>query len=735
MNRGLVIDRAALERLNWGGCNPNQSWFMGAMPGEHIDGVNQLIKNGFLYILGATPKSSEQKLLVIARKDGRDFFEEIPEADRSEAFLRILKVAMTSLDRGLRVPFDWKVFHSGSLVSFQSNRFAIGFRGRVYMDFNPEGTSHIYAFAIVSRDNEPLTRSGYDEDLVSEAILAYDEIENNAGDEPVDAPSGHMSVALTQKFDRQGLGLGVPFSVWRDSKLTADQLKFFNAPFSGPLRLRGAAGTGKTLVLCLRFIREIYNCIDSGEDFRAAFLTHAQETSDLIRLYLTQLDERGVLPALSAAGKVDVTTLHGVANEFVNYDSDGVLPISLDGAEGRKLQVEILEELISNFDHSNWSGELSPALAQGLKSVRGEVGQIALICDLIDEFASVLEAYGARDVDQIAERYLRASARGSITRTDADRQVVLEIYRGFRTQLQSFGVVSMDQFIADFGAYLNSFRWDAVRGRRGFDFVFADELHLFNKQERPILGYLLRDATGAKRVAVAYDPRQSPRSTFLPESNVRDSIWIEANLVSGGQKFELVDVFRYTPQILDLLKHLNGHFPADDLSEEWGLVFGSSKLAAGERPALKEFADNTSMANGSVEAAKKFRRNDKGGRLAVLALDPERFFTYTKAGIFHSFVVVDGRDQVGKIQRFASRPVLSMPEFVAGLQFDYVIIIDANAALSARFGAGAGGVQKFISSLYLGVSRAMSNVILMSDRSDGGLPEILRSAMKVNLLD
>lgn len=734
MNRGLVIDQAALERINWGAANPSPSWFQGAMPGEAIDGITQTVKDGFLYVIGNVAASAEQKLLVIARKDGGNFFESVPEESRTEAFLRILKVAMTSLDRGLRIPFDWRVFHSGSLVSFQSNRLASGFRGRVYIDFNPEGTSHIYAFAIVEKENEPLVRVGYDENLVSDAILSYEGVVPSNPKSDDAAPSGHLSVALTKTFEDKELGLGVPFSVWRDSKLTADQLKFFNAPFSGPLRLRGAAGTGKTLVLCLRFLKEIYAYIDSGADFRAAFLTHAQETSDLIRIYLTQLDERGVLPALNAAGKVEVTTLHGVANDFVNYDADDVLPISLDGAEGRKFQIEILDDFISQFDYLPWSENLSVEIKRGCVGAGGSVERVAFICDLVDEFASVLEAYGARDVDQIAEKYLRTASRLSVAKTDADRQLILEVYKGFRAKLLEFGVVSMDQFIADFGAYLNSFRWDAVRGRRGFDMVFADELHLFNKQERPILGYLLRDPIAPKRVAVAYDPRQSPRSTFLPEFNARDSVWIEANLASGGQKFELTDVFRYTPEILSLLKNLNRHFPADDLSEEWGFAFGTSMLSPGLIPVASEFAHKTAMANAAAEIAKKIRRIEKGAKVAVLALDPDRFLTYAKAGIFQSFVVVTSRDQVGQIQRFASRPVLSMPEFVAGLQFDQVVLLDANAGLSGRFGSGAGGVQRFISSLYLGVSRAKNHVTLMADKSDGGLAQILRAARDSDLI-
>ena len=158
-----------------------------------------------------------------------------------------------------------------------------------------------------------------------------------------------------------------------------------------------------------------------------------------------------------------------------------------------------------------------------------------------------------------------------------EKEIVLDIYRRFRTSLIDMRVVSLDQFISDFLAYLNSFRWEAIRGRRGFDFVFADELHLFNRQERRTLGYLLRDRS--QRVAVAYDPRQSPRNTFFPgAAGGADRIWAEARLDAGARQFELTDVFRYTPQILAFMRQLNRHFPADDLAEEWAITFGNSMI-------------------------------------------------------------------------------------------------------------------------------------------------------------
>lgn len=734
MNRGLVIDAALIEWLSWNVATQD-SWLASATVGDRVEGVDQVEYAGFLYLLGKGGVEN-RRLLVIAADDGQSFFD-LPHRERLECFHRILKVALSRFGAGrVRVPAEWRVFHSGSLLSFQSNRLSSQVRARVYIDLNPEGTEHAYAFALVSDERAPLARIGYSSDVFSDAILNLDMAERKVLSSDEEINGGQLSVVLSERFGSADVSQGVPFTTWRDSKLTVDQLRFFNAPFDGPLRLRGAAGTGKTLVLCLRFVKEVYERIDSGVSFRAAFITHGQETSDLIKIYLSHIDERGVLPQLSADGSIEVTTLHSLANDFVNFDAEGVLPISLDGAEGRALQMELMRS-ISEEVVREWAGSSSEdsELMRGFYSEPGSHQHTGFLFDVTDEFSSVLESYGLRDVDLISDKYLKSGSIGRmLARSAKERQLVLELYRRFRRQLTDLGVVSLDQFVSDFLAYLNSFRWDAVRARKGFDFVFADELHLFNRQERQVLGYLMRDVSVPMRVALAYDPRQSPRSSFLPsDQSIKDSVWIEARLASGGQKFELSDVFRYTPQILAFLKKLNNHFPADDLSEEWGLVFGASKRAEGSVPTVHSYESRIVMANGAVEMARRLLRKSDG-RVAVLALDQERFNDYARAGIFSSFVAVTSRDDLGAIQRFARRAVLATPELVAGLQFEHVILLDANAALISRLGGGINGLQRFVSLTYLGASRASETLMLCADEADGGFAHPIRDAVERGVL-
>ena len=135
----------------------------------------------------------------------------------------------------------------------------------------------------------------------------------------------------------------MPFTTWRDTKLAISQRKFFDAPFGGPLGVKGPAGSGKTLVLAMRFLKEVYARLDAGQQARACFLAHSEETAQNILNYLRQIDERGLF-SLSEENEdayLEITTLHGLANQYINTNTQNVQPLSLDGSAGRLMRFEI----------------------------------------------------------------------------------------------------------------------------------------------------------------------------------------------------------------------------------------------------------------------------------------------------------------------------------------------------------------------------------------------------------
>jgi hypothetical protein len=95
---------------------------------------------------------------------------------------------------------------------------------------------------------------------------------------------------------------------------------------------------------------------------------------------------------------------------------------------------------------------------------------------------------------------------------------------------------------------------------------------------------------------------------------------------------------------------------------------------------------------------------------------------------------ISSRDEIEKLDYAGRRVALSMPEYVAGLQFEHVIILDANEGDLPRGGYSGFQFRRFVSELYLGVSRAEKSLTIFATQDRGGLLQILGSAAAQGLI-
>ena len=75
-----------------------------------------------------------------------------------------------------------------------------------------------------------------------------------------------------------------------------------------------------------------------------------------------------------------------------------------------------------------------------------------------------------------------------------------------------------------------------------------------------------------------------------------------------------------------------------------------------------------------------------------------------------------------------------MPEYVAGLQFDTVYLIEANENDVAETGAGLAARRRFVSAVYLGASRAQRVLEIFSNMTRGGRISELTRTLKADAL-
>lgn len=742
MTSAIAIETSALDRLQ-SGFDFDVDWFQTWSP-EHLPSDIVRVDLGeVIYLLG--PKADADSRLLVIDITQSGLFDLVDVKNRPEAFLRLVRIGRSAHSRGsLPVPTSWSPFNSGSLISIQSNHQGSGERGRVEIDLNPRSTYHAFAYKF-DRAKRDLHRAAVDYTTFDEAVRGLDEAVIEMLTIRTSKSLDPSRIVLPELENRVSLGRSL--KDWLEVQLTKAQLEFIKAPLQKSVRLVGAAGTGKTLSMVVKCLLEYQRCGGAANGFRCLFLTHSQSTVDTVQNAISSMDHDGSLEKWPSS-ILKICTLQELANEAMKYDLHGLQPLSNDGLEGRRLQIEAIESQIESLRKADWVMKrqgCSVSFRSSFESARGTSELRTFAFELMNEFACVLDADGVRQSGDKRERYLSESRKSWMMPLEnaQDRDVVLVVYNMFRDFLRELGVIGVDQMISDYLGILDSNRWDNVRQREGFDVIYVDELHLFNRQERMVFHNLMRNAQDVPIVVMAYDSKQSARDTFYGLSEGKNGATVFARDMRLGetQRFELGEAFRYTPEIAKVLEWVDQTFPtagiSDELGPDWAPLKFSSGQPTGERPILIKCKSTLEIFRTVFPRARRVAINlQKGRRVAILCSSESLFKKYSDAGEYQDqFIVISDREQLSGLKHAGRRYVLSMPEFVAGIQFDTVFLIEVNDGEVEKGPYSTGALRRFISMIYLGASRAERILEIYASDERGGPSKVLRLAVDNGALD
>lgn len=694
------------------------------------------------YILSRAFQPSDGLLTISLDSDGP--LTQLTPAIRQETLSRLLRCAtMVFSGRSNSLPGGWRPHHFKNRITFQADRRmrdAEGGRtdaGRVVLDVLKEHGFHVFAFCLDRTGKRDV--GAFEPDLKVAQDAQRNVAEALAVADPMERPE-HLGteVALGNSLQYRILP-AVHLDDWYNSKLTADQRRFVDHSYESSVRLVGPAGSGKTLALVVKCLRGLHRAFVEGRDTRYVVLTHAASTVQAIEDLVLGMDQsEGLMFLTESRPRLTITTLYSLASEQMRYDLDQLTPVSLDGYEGRMFQADVLNDVIEKFRLGDWitlRSKCSGPFVAYMEAERNSVERRFFLWEVMNEFACVLDAEGVKSGGDRRDKYLSESRRAWMMHleTEEERKVVLQLYDGFRRFLREVKAIGGDQMIADFLNHLDSYRWEATRGREGFDAVFVDELHLFNRQERLVLRHLMRDPSARPVAFMAYDAKQSPRDTFLGLANSEAKqydLWRDAKL-GDVDRIELLDVFRYSPQIGKALSFIDQSFPGQDLDADWPPYSGISVTLDGPVPIACELSSTAAIYGVVFKRAKALQQSlEKGKRVAVLCVSGDLFGEYLKFKELRDFFhAIASRDEAIGVHHSIRRFIFSAPEYVAGLQYDTVLLIDVNRDEVPEGPYSAAAQRKFVSQVYLGASRAERRLELYASKERGGLAPMVTQAV------
>ncbi|MBY6128543.1 UvrD-helicase domain-containing protein [Qipengyuania aquimaris] len=726
--RALILDSLATELLDTALIEPE--WFQSLDLPPETDRLKRIIIDDLVYIISSAVEVDSNLLIIDLENVGILGNQE----SARYAFDRIVRVGLHHFRPEVAIPLKWAPYHDGPLLSIYAETAAKGSGNRLYFEQKTGEENHLRHLFAYRSSHAVLDVSAVpkDDSIYTRCIADYeDAVLTERQDEP---QIGNYSLVLSQPLGASISG-GGSLSEWYENKVTKQQRQFIDSPLTEPVRLRGAAGTGKTQSIAIKVLRELQRAENEKRKLRIAVLTHSNALAhDVIAGMLFAMDPSETWRDHSHA-TVWMGTLYELAKDLLQYERKGLTPLSLDGREGRQLQRMVVSEILDEtIQTPKYQISTRKSLSKAFLHILDERKSDA-IEEILNEFAATLDAENISPNSTEAERYTTTNREHwQFPFSEEDRKFILHLHEKYVKELESQNLLSMDQVIGDLNHYLHLHEWRQLRKTKGFDVVFVDEYHYFNRAEASSLHNIFREAkttNGKLPIFMAYDLKQGRDDVALAHGS-KAMMNFTATQAGASSLVELTEVFRSTPQIAEFLRDLDGAFPALDLEGEWTPYGGFSQSGSGEKPSLIGYETNQELVDDAFKIAREQIKSKKlsGRQVAVLCLNELLFDQYLKAGrIKDQFIPVTERSDLNGFRYAKRKCVFSMPQYVSGLQFESVILIHVDEADFDPSNNTNGQIRRQISNCYVGASRTSNTLTLLYSEERGGKSGILSGAL------
>ncbi|MBO5482910.1 MAG: UvrD-helicase domain-containing protein [Spirochaetaceae bacterium] len=507
------------------------------------------------------------------------------------------------------------------------------------------------------------------------------------------------------------------------------QSAFLNKPAEKAIKLRGPAGTGKTLAMELKAIKLLREHPNS----RILFTCHSWAVACQVSDFISNLD-------YEAGTKIDAFPLLALAESKVPIGDYDTLILGDDSYSGKIEQIKILNELILEYQKSDWK----LLQAKCSKDFRDQFSSISdtnknFTWDIMIEITCIIMANGFKPIQTDKEKYLGLERRNWMLplKSKTEKEIIFKIYEKLIEKLESEGKITSDQIINDYINMLTMFTWFRARKNEGYDYIFVDEMQLFNAQEKAVLQYLTREPQKYPVLIMAMDPKQSVDEVYS-EYGVTDVFKgmnpeIEKEL-GNPVDICLTEAYRYTKQILKFLKHIDSSYPTLDFGEDWNnkIRTVSSNQEDGILPKFyycKNKHDEIKMA---INKAKELSGST---RVAILSLQDDLFTSLieeTKNDC--DFKLIDSSSVTHTLKHVRRNVFISKPSYVIGLQFEVIILVGCYSIYNENAPNQSGYKRRFLNDLYLGASRAKKDLYLYSNKEAITIPDVIKTALDNKLV-
>jgi superfamily I DNA/RNA helicase len=567
------------------------------------------------------------------------------------------------------------------------------------------------------------------------------------GDDQPTKISSLLVTSLQHPIKQQVFPTG-GFDKWL-TMLTGKQKEFVLSALTAPHRIEGPAGTGKTLSLVLKAIATLRQAENVKVEHRALFITHSEATRRTVEQLFTANDPSNFieLKPLSSSQTLKLSTLHQLCGELLGREISETELIDRDALESKQLQVVYVNEALRSAlaeDLPTHRRFMSPGFVTFLATTE----MWALSEMFQHEISVVIKGRAEEEFDHYKK--LPRLQYGLPIESQSDRGFVWRVFTRYQDQLKISAQFDTDDVVLTTIGQLDTPIWRRRRGKDGYDSIFIDETHLFNVNELSLFHYLTK-TTKDFPIAHSID-----RSQAIGDRDWSDELFNEAltALKEDGAAVErtrVESVFRCSPEIVDLAFSVTSAGATLFTNFDDPLKIASSMFTLQEerkcaRPRLIECSKDEEMIELAFSRADKMTKemDVSKGEIAIIAFNEELFGALTECASRHNkpIELLKQRGDIEVVQRAekSGRFILSLPEFVGGLEFAGVVLVGVDegrvppAKSTSSIDSSNFLTYAAHNKLYVAITRARFRVEILGSKERGVSP-LLSNAIGTGILE
>lgn len=626
----------------------------------------------------------------------------------NDAYRRIARVIKGLKSPPVHLPRQWAEYHYKNMLAF----FALS-RDITNLRWVVDIKSEVRCARF-----DHLTSTSAEVDLQSflpsDWPIEFSSAVSNLLSREIDEVEEVLANPIAQEFDLKTIGSGSvvegrTYEEWLPL-LSESQKALLENDINASIRIVGPAGSGKTLSLCMRALQVSRDPHVRGQGKRILLATHSWAMSERIDGVLSTLNG-GISPTgITIFPLLSLLELHA---GHIGQQKTSV--IGDDSTDGRVKSLEIIGSILLTLDadkHPNVSDWIHSALNSSHDSRQ----RLDLTINLYEEITGVLTASGVAPDDQESiQKYLSSPREDWMPPFEsvADRGYVIAVYKSFMQNLIDRASITTDQFILDSIRVLETFTWRMRKETEGYDYIFIDELQLFDPQERTALELLGRSRRGVPFIT-AEDPAQGVFSALNSRKTTIDNVPIYLDVVH-----------RFNTQIFDFISFIYQQFPLNALP----LRIHDTRGAGRGRPTIFTFPTDSEAITKAAEVVQSIQASAAADeRVCIVTLgDVDRDISEQLVARKLKVTRLESFDDVERLA-YSKRSVVVAPwQFIGGTQFTHVVVLSSGLSQpNSQFGR----LREMVS-VYLSCSRATESLSIICS---GYIPSVISKASEEGLI-